>query len=442
MVFTAQWDNQPVHVWRGNDGNSERVFRYLMEETIMSKVLAESKVPYAIVIGLDTLNGIQTVRILARHKIPIIAIAKDPTHHGCRTRLCERIIFTNTAGEELIQTLVNLGPELKKKAVLIPCADMNVLLISRHRQELEPWYHIVLPAAEVIETLMNKLSFYTYAQDNGFQIPQTRFINTREEAERAAAELTFPCVLKPPMSAIPEWEKNSKLKAYRLAGPAELIDFYERSKVWAKDLIVQEWVEGPDSNLFSCNCYFNARFEPVVTFVARKLRQWPPVTGESSLGEECRDDVVMNETLRLFRCAHLYGLGYVEIKRSIRSGKYFIIEPNIGRPTGRSPIAEAGGVELLFAMYCDTVGLPLPENLEQKYQGVKWIDLRRDVQSALYHIREGDLTIKGWFQSLQGKKAHALFAWNDPGPFFGDLVRAVRLYMVPEERSRRDYRNL
>jgi D-aspartate ligase len=408
----------------------------------MTSSLSESKIPYAIVIGLDTLNGIQTVRILARHKIPIIAIAKDPTHHACLTRLCERIIFTNTAREELIQTLVALGPELKQRAVLIPCADMNVQLVSRHRQELEPWFHIVLPAVEVIETLMNKLNFYAYAQQNGFPIPPTRIINSREDAERASVELTFPCVLKPPMSAIPEWEMNSKLKAYKLTSPDDLLKFYEKSKVWAKDLIVQEWVEGPDSNLYSCNCYFNAQFEPLVTFVARKLRQWPPVTGESCLGEECRDDVVLNETLRLFRSAHLHGLGYVEIKRSARSGKYFIIEPNIGRPTGRSPIAEAGGVELLYTMYCDTLGLPLPENREQKYEGVKWIDLRRDVQSALYHLREGDLTLKGWWKSLQGKKAHALFSWNDPGPFFGDLVRAARLYMVPEERSRRDYRNL
>ena len=408
----------------------------------MSSAPTKGKSPYAIVIGLDTLNGIQTVRILARHRIPLIAIAKDSTHHGCRTRLCEQIIFTNTASTDLIQTLVSLGPKLKQKAVLYPCADMNVMLISRHRQELEPWYHVVLPAAEVIETLMNKLNFYAYAQQNGFPIPQTRFINTYEDAQRAAAELTFPCVLKPPMSAIPEWEKNSKLKAYKLAGPADLLQFFERSKAWAKDLIVQEWIEGSDSELYSCNCYFNAQFEPVVTFVARKLRQWPPVTGESSLGEECRDEVVLNETLRLFRCSQLRGLGYVEIKRSVRSGKYFIIEPNIGRPTGRSPIAEAGGVELLYTMYCDALGLPLPQNLEQNYKGVKWIDLRRDIQSALFHFREGDLTLKGWWKSVQGKKAHALFAWNDPGPFFGDLVRAVRLYMVPEERSRRDYRNL
>ena len=36
--------------------------------------------PYAIVIGLDDMNGIQTDRILAGHKVPVTAIAKDPKH--------------------------------------------------------------------------------------------------------------------------------------------------------------------------------------------------------------------------------------------------------------------------------------------------------------------------------------------------------------------------
>jgi D-aspartate ligase len=408
----------------------------------MSYSPKDRQTPYAIVIGLDSLNGIQTAHIFARHHIPVIAIAKDPTHHGCRTRVCEKIIFSNTKSEDLIRTLEALGPELKQKAVLVPCADMNVLLISRHRESLERWYHVVLPAPEVVETLMNKISFYRYAQENGFPIPPTRFLNSREDAERAAEELTFPCVLKPPMSAIPAWEQNSKLKAYKIASPKELLEFYERSMAWTNDIIVQEWIDGPDANLFSCNCYFNAQFEPVVTFVARKLRQWPPVTGESCLGEECRDDTVLKETVRLFRKARLYGLGYVEIKQRKSTGEYFIIEPNIGRPTGRSAIAEAGGVELLYTMYCDCLGLPLPKDLEQKYTGVKWIDLRRDMQSAFYHWQEGDLTLKEWWKSIQGKKTHALFSWSDPGPFFGDLVRAARLYLVPEERKRRDFRNL
>lgn len=402
----------------------------------------DPSLPYAIVIGLDTLNGIQTARILARHRIPVIAIARDPQHHGCRTNVCEKILFADTSTTAFIQVLKEIGPGLKQKAVLVPCADMNVLLISRHREELAPWYHIILPAPEVIETLMNKISFYRYAQANGFPIPPTRFLNSREDAERAARDLTFPCILKPPISAIPAWERNSKLKAYKVTTPDELLEFYERCKEWTNDIIAQEWIEGTDANLYSCNCYFNDRFEPLVTFVARKLRQWPPVTGESCLGEECRDDTVLNETIRLFRAAHLYGLGYVEFKRSARTGEYFIVEPNIGRPTGRSAIAEAGGVELLYTMYCDSIGLPLPENREQHYTGVKWLDLRRDLQSALYHGREGDLTLVGWWKSIQGKKTHALFSWSDPGPFFGDLIRALRLYLIPEERARRDYRNL
>jgi predicted ATP-grasp superfamily ATP-dependent carboligase len=136
------------------------------------------------------------------------------------------------------------------------------------------------------------------------------------------------------------------------------------------------------------------------------------------------------------------GLGYVEIKQDIRTGDYFILEPNIGRPTGRSAIAEAGGIVLLYTMYCDATGLPLPEDLRQSYGEAKWIWLRKDLQSALYHWREGDLTFREWWRSIRGKKAYALFSWSDPRPFFGDLWRTFRLLFQAEERKKRDYRNI
>ena len=159
-------------------------------------------------------------------------------------------------------------------------------------------------------------------------------------------------------------------------------------------LMVQEWIEGSDANLYSCNCYFNADAVPVVTFIARKLRQWPPETGTSCLGEECRNDVVLEASIRLFRSVGYRGLGYVEMKRDERTGKHYIIEPNIGRPTGRSAIAEAGGVELLYATYCDTLGWPMPANTQQQYGNMKWIYLRRDLQSAFCYWRRGDLTLR------------------------------------------------
>ena len=109
------------------------------------------------------------------------------------------------------------------------------------------------------------------------------------------------------------------------------------------------------------------------------------------------------------------------MKRDQRTGKHYIIEPNIGRPTGRSAIAEAGGVELLYTKYCDLLALPLPPNREQKYIGTKWIYLRHDAQSALYYWWKGELTLADWWRSIRGRKWDAVFSWNDQAPFWYDL---------------------
>lgn len=408
----------------------------------MASISHNHQKPYAIVIDLDEINGLQTSRILAQRGVPVIGIAKDPNHYACRTNSCKKIIFTDTKNDSLIQTLEKLGPTLDQKAVLFPCEDISVLLISQNRDLLKNWYYIALPEADMIEMMVNKTAFYDYAQQKGFPIPQTFYIHNLAELQKAAERLTYPSIIKPPTSATNEWEVNCKLKGYKVADKEELFTIYNRCKPWADMLIVQDFIEGPESNLFSCNCYFNADSQPLVTFVARKLRQWPPITGESCLGEEIRDDKVLEITLELYKSINHYGLGYLEIKKDERSGQYFIIEPNIGRPTGRSAIAEAGGVELVYTMYCDVLGLPLPINREQKYKGVKWIFFKHDIQSAFHQWRRGQLTFKEWRRSIRGQKTDAVFSWKDLAPFWFDLVRAVRLFLDPEERRKRNFKDL
>lgn len=398
--------------------------------------------PPAIVIGLDSMNGIQTARILAEHDVPVIAIAKDSKHPFCKTKVCEKILFIDTSSQELIDLLVDLGPALDQKAILFPCSDMNVFLVSRFREKLETWFSISMPVHDTVDLLMNKTRFYKFAMENNFPIPKTYYLSPDTEIDQIAEELIFPCILKPPISATPEWENKSKLKAYKVNNREELLTLYNQYGKLADILILQEWIVGPESNLYSCNCYYDANSKPAVTFVARKLRQWPPTTGESSLGEECRDDTVLDITLRLFSQVNYYGLGYVEVKQDERDDNYYIMEPNVCRPTGRSSIAEAGGVELIYTMYCDALGWALPKNRTQSYGSAKWIYLRRDLQSAVYHWKNGNLRIIDWFNSIRGRKRYALFSWSDPGPFLGDLSRSIRLFLSPEERKKRDYQNL
>lgn len=298
--------------------------------------------PAAVLIGLDSMQGLPAARVLAGHGIPVIGIASNPKSTQCRTNVCREIIQAPTADVELIPHLVELGKRLEKKAVLFPCEDTNVLLVSRHRQQLEKYFHVLLPAPEVVEMLMDKVSFYSWANEHGLAIPKTFFIRNAQDLEQAASELSFPCVLKPHDSAARNWEDKTIFKAFKIHGADELIATHNHYQGYTDCFIAQEWIEGSDSDLYSCNCYFNADSEPLVTFVARKIRQWPPDTGVSCLGEEVRNDTVLEETIRLFRSVNYRGLGYLEMKQDKRNGSTTSSSPISGGPRGGGPSPKRG----------------------------------------------------------------------------------------------------
>ena len=366
----------------------------------------------------------------------MLGVARDPNGPGTRTRACRRVLVTDTTTEEVVELLERLGPQFDLKPVLFPCLDHSVLTISRYREQLEAWYHVMLPSHEVVELLIDKIAFCRHANQAGLPIPETYFLLSRHDAERAATQLTFPCLIKPRIRSR-RWYNHTHLKALKAHDAGEFLDLYDQYARLADGLIAQQWVPGPDACLFSCNCYFDREGGPVASFVSRKIRQWPPETGETSLGQACRDPVVERETFRLFRSVGYRGLGYVELKRNPLTGEYFILEANIGRPTARSALAEASGVELLWTMYCDAAGLPRPPQRKQSETELKWISLRRDILSALHYWRRGDLSLRGWWQSWRGPKVYALLSRSDPAPFFADLIRALRLFARREERRKR-----
>jgi predicted ATP-grasp superfamily ATP-dependent carboligase len=356
--------------------------------------------------------------------VKVVGLAFDLEHPCARTRVCERIVTAPRDGARLVATLAELGPTLGAPAVLYPCTDETVLQIARHRDRLETWYRIPIAPTETLEDLADKSGFVRCARAAGVPVPPTFVLRSSVDARQAAASLTFPCILKPDRRTA-RWLRHVGAKVMRVERREDLMGTYDRCAPFADSLVVQQWIEGDDGQLFSCNCYFDRDGEPLVTFVARKVRQWPPRMGVSSLGVECRNDVVLDLTLRLFRAARFHGLAYLEVKRDARTGEHFAIEANVGRPTGRSAIAEAGGVELLYTMYCDALGLPLPTGRQQRYGSAKWIYWRQDLRSAFYYWRAGELSLREWARSYRGKKATAVFSWNDPRPFLVDLVKAA-----------------
>jgi len=121
-------------------------------------------------------------KTLVQHNVPVIAIASNRRHRSSRTRVCKEILFADTGTEEFIQVLEMVGPKLNQKAVLFPCYDESVLLVSRFRQRLEKWYQVILPSPEIVEMLTDKIRFYTFAREKGLPVPRSFFLYCRADA--------------------------------------------------------------------------------------------------------------------------------------------------------------------------------------------------------------------------------------------------------------------
>ena len=375
----------------------------------------------AVVVGLDCITGLQSARLLDARGIPVIGLVADRRHFCARTRVPRAIVPADLRGPGLVEALERLALDLPGPAVLVPCTDAAVLAISEAADRLRGPYRFVLPDHAVVVRLMDKVPFAEHAVAHDLPIPPTMILRSRADAEAAAERLPMPAVIKPGLKTA-AWVAATKAKAIPVRDAAELLATWQRASAWTDVLIAQSWVRGGEDLLFSVNSYHDSTGQARVTFVARKLRQWPVDTGTSSLGEEVRDDEVREIALRLFGTVPYRGLGYVEIKRDAVTGRALIIEPNIGRPTGRSAIAERGGVELLLSAYRDALGQDLPAALEQQYRGVKWIYWRHDLQSAVVRARRGELTPGAWWRSVRGPRIEAVGSRRDPAPFVADVV--------------------
>jgi D-aspartate ligase len=385
------------------------------------------RLPAAVVVELDNFIGLQSARILAARGAPVIGLAANPKHYCARTRAARRVIESPTSGEGLIRTLERLAPELPPPGIayLVGCSDGAVLTLSQHRDRIPPAFRWVLPEHDVLTTLMDKAAFAQHALDHRLAVPPTVILRSLDDAERAARSLAFPAVLKPSIKT-ETWHRNAGAKVLPVAGPDELLGLYRRAVAWSPVLVVQSFIGGGEDGLYTPNLYFGRGGQMLVSFVNRKIRQWPIDTGYGCLAVETKNDTVLQVARDLFESLDYQGLAYAEIKRDERNDTYAIIEANIGRPTGHSAIAERGGVELLFTAYCDALGLPLPTAREQHYRGVKWIYWRKDLQAAAVRWRRGELSLGQWLDSVRGPSVEAVASLRDPGPLVAELAHVVQ----------------
>lgn len=312
-----------------------------------------------VVTGADLLCGLGVARALRDEGVPVYGLALDTRSPCCRSSSWTEILPVPEDSEQgWMEALRELSLRHSRQ-VLILGQDTVVDIVARHAEELEKHYSFVLPDTSTVQILGDKTAFAPWAQANGFPAPRTHVVSSAEDLEAALQHLTFPVVLKPYTRDHRWHDASGRNKAYRLSSPAELAAIPFRLFDVSDRYVIQEWIDGTDSDVHFCLVYRDRSGRELAHQTGRKLLQWPVGTGNTAICTTTEDPSLHRMTLELFDRAGLVGLGSLEVKRDRRDGRYYITEPTVGRPNLQSNLAAAAGRNLAAIAYRDACGRPV-----------------------------------------------------------------------------------
>ena len=368
--------------------------------------------PPAAVLQVSYACGLDIVRDLGRHGVPVLALDPDPAAIGLRSRYAAGLVCPDPLADEeaFLTWLEDLGGRLPQRAVAFPSHDEFIWPLSRHAERLAPWYVVPFSHWDVMSKVHDKRAQMEAARRAGVATPKTVFVGSGAELEAAADEVRFPAVLKPVESLA------FKLRFHRhildVETPAELQRIYDKVDDLGV-LMLQERIPGGEDELWTVGSYLDAGSRPLAVFTGHKLRQYPHAGGSCLAGVSVWDERLADAALRLLRELRFHGVSQVEFKRDPRDGRFCLMEVN-ARHWKWHGLAAACGVNLSFAAYRDAIGEPYIARRQR--DGVKWIVVNRDVPLALMEIAKRQRGAAEYVRSLRGTRTDGLHALDDPLP--------------------------
>jgi len=318
-----------------------------------------AQVPAVVVGGTDNCGGLGVVRSLGQAGVPVIAVDSEITAPALHSRYARKVIMPELSGYSFVQNLLTLQAVLNSRPVLFLTSDEAALTVSEYRAELQRKYRLRLPEHDRLASLMKKNDFQRLAIEHGFPIPCSVRIRSANDLGSLAG-LNFPAVVKPSVKT-EDYLTHGFERGYPVASLEQADSVIRRILPVLPDLIVQEWIEGPDSAIYFCLMYRGSD-GPVSSFTGRKLSIWPSGVGTtasctSALGAH---DELHRLTEAFFAAVSFVGMGSMEYKRDTRTGRFFMIEPTVGRVDWQEEVATLNGVNIPLAAYLHEIGTEAP----------------------------------------------------------------------------------
>ena len=317
--------------------------------------------------------GLGVIRSLSRAGIPLILADPNPAEFAMHTRFARKHVISALSGRSLIEDLHALSATIEGPSVLFLTNDEAVMAVSEFRGELKGHYRFRLPDHDALISLMHKRSFQRLAEQHGFSLPRSSFIGSPTDFN-GLSDLRYPCIIKPAVKTS-DYYQLQFARAYKVNTRDEAEELCLRILPVVPDLVVQEWIEGEDDNIYFCMQYGTADGRAICSFTGRKLSIWPPDVGVTASCTAAREAhaIVAPLTEAFFRKVGFSGMGAIEYKRDVRTGEFLMIEPTVGRVDRQEEVATLHGVNIPLMAYCHEIDIAAPSVNANSKPGV-WRD--------------------------------------------------------------------
>ena len=354
--------------------------------------------------GEAGINALATVRSLGRRGVPVHVVhGAQSAHVASVSRYCAGSTRFEPP-ESLPQALLRLAGRMALPPVLYVDNDDALRQLAPHAGALASRYRLVDPLADA-GRLTDKPSQLEVARQCGIAVPRTWRPQTAGELRAIA---TRKRLIAKPLAA------HAPFKAL-VAGSAAELEARLRGLAAPSDVLVQEFVEGDDAQIYAAFAYCATSVERTFVMSARKLRQSQPGAGVMAVGQAVDCPEVCEMTRRLARALGLRGMLCTEFKLDPTEGKYYFIEWN-PRADSCQSIGWKSGFDLAWLAWCDhTDPARLPRESTFHAKGTYWVNLQCD----LMHFSKAPRAAfkpRSWRPYL-GRTEWALLALDDLRPW-------------------------
>jgi predicted ATP-grasp superfamily ATP-dependent carboligase len=370
------------------------------------------------------LGGVNLVRCLGLAGIPAVVASSDASEPAFASRHCDATaVIPPLERPHAVNRLIGVGERLRdvagRRIPLMCGSDDGLELIYANRARLQRHFLLLLNDAPIAEALLDKARFQALAAKAALPVPREyQWDGTGETAlAHAATE-----VLVKPKSKI-DWHASAlheRLfpdggKARIFASGAEAMAD-PAVALFRNELAFQEYIPGDDRSLWSFHGFADEKGEVLASFVGRKIRTDPPITGESAYIEMAHDESLEALGRDIAARLPLKGPFKMDFKRDPRDGRWLLLEIN-ARYNLWHYLGASNGVNLMRVAYDYLVERKRPAPMAAR-RTYRWLWLEADWRAFRALHARGELSFVGWLGSIAfSRRVCNLFAWHDPGPW-------------------------